>query len=628
MGIRSFHKLCSFSCVSQLGLLQNRFLFGERCPNQVFRSASLALLPDDSELDYPSPHIDTYPENKFDFQRKRRINWKKRKLYPTIGRVLKTLDLRVARQNRFSSAVKKFGLHYSEYAFEILVHTYADAGMENEVYSLLKDIVDHYRRLGDDQLQWAHMPLYPSNDSSKSILISNVLVKVLAASKLLDYAAAVFFNAKEMNIKLSRLSCNFLLKCLAEARLDCLFYRVFEEMERSGPLPNIYTYTIMIDFHCKLHNLKGEDMDYIIGIMREMNESPTVVTCAAFIHGLCRVGRVECAYDFISSMRQKNEHLNSYSYNAVINALCKRGDRDKALMVLEDMKRFDISPDVHTYSILVEGFCLRGDIEKGLALIEEMRAYNLKPSIVTYTSLLKGFYKRGLVKQSLAVLESLAAFRSYKYDKIAYNISINSFCKLGNFGVAYALLDEMICNGLVPDSCHVNRLLHQLCKYSSSEKALAFYSYLLEVGLIPDKFVYTILINMFCNENRLDKACDMFSEMISRGLKPDYKTWTSIIHGFCERGDIKEALKKVNEMERNGQPPTVVTYTCLIKGYCEIKKMDEAHWLFDKMKRTNVFPDAVTYRVLIRGYQALGHWEKAHELFKELNFMRRSSMLR
>lgn len=626
MGIRPFRKLWSFSCVPQLGLFRNQFSFRERCAHQIFRSASQALLPDDSELDYSCPDIEKCSEKKVTVTKRGKNIRKKQKLYPIIGRVLKTLNWRVAKRVQFSMAVSKFGLHHSEDAFKILVHIYAVARMEKEVYSLLRDVVCHYQRLDIDQLQQACLPFGSLNDPSTSVFILNVLVKVFAANKLLNYAAAVFFKAKEICLQLSILSCNFLLKCLAEARLDHLFYRSLEEMKRSGPLPNVYTYTIMIDFYCKGHNLKGEDMDYVIRIMEEMKESPTVVTCSALIHGLCRVGRVECALEFIWSMRQKNEHLNSYSYNAVIHELCKRGENDKALMVLEDMKRFEISPDIHTYSILVDGFCESGDIEKGRSLIKEMKAYNLKPSIVTYTSLLKGFCKRGLLKESLEVINTLPALGGYKCDRIAYNVSINSFCKLGNFDVAYALLEEMISNDLVPDACHVNTLIHWSGKRSSSKKALAFYAHLLEVGVTPDKYTYTILINMFCNENRLDRACDMFNEMIGKGLKPDYKTWTSIIHGFSKLGYLKEASNAFNEMERSGHVPTVVTYTCLIKGYCDMKKMDEAHWLFDKMKRKSVHPDGVTFKVLIRGYRALGQFGKADELFKEMRMMRKVSM--
>ncbi|GMP83282.1 hypothetical protein CsSME_00037246 [Camellia sinensis var. sinensis] len=46
-------------------------------------------------------------------------------------------------------------------------------------------------------------------------------------------------------------SCNFLLKCLAEANRVEYLASLFKEIKKSGPLPNVRTYTIMMSFYCK-----------------------------------------------------------------------------------------------------------------------------------------------------------------------------------------------------------------------------------------------------------------------------------------------------------------------------------------------------------------------------------------
>ena len=61
----------------------------------------------------------------------------------------------------------------------------------------------------------------------------------------------VVVNPEKIGLNPSIFSCNFLLKCLAEANRVEYLASVFEEIKKSGPLPNVRTYTIMMSFYCK-----------------------------------------------------------------------------------------------------------------------------------------------------------------------------------------------------------------------------------------------------------------------------------------------------------------------------------------------------------------------------------------
>ncbi|CAL5441405.1 unnamed protein product [Camellia sinensis] len=84
---------------------------------------------------------------------------------------------------------------------------------------------------------------------------------------------------------------------------------LFEEIKKSGPLPNVRSYTIMMNFYCKGHY--AVDIRQATGILEEMEsgESPTVVTYSTYIHGLCRIGFVEFALNLIRKLRQKYQLL-------------------------------------------------------------------------------------------------------------------------------------------------------------------------------------------------------------------------------------------------------------------------------------------------------------------------------
>jgi hypothetical protein len=74
-----------------------------------------------------------------------------------------------------------------------------------------------------------------------------MLIKVFASNAMLDHAYYVFIRAKDAEIELNIMSCNFLLKCsVDENRVDDVGF-LFEVLIKFGPRPNIHTYTIMLN---------------------------------------------------------------------------------------------------------------------------------------------------------------------------------------------------------------------------------------------------------------------------------------------------------------------------------------------------------------------------------------------
>ncbi|CAL5436429.1 unnamed protein product [Camellia sinensis] len=410
---------------------------------------------------------------------------------------------------------------------------------------------------------------------------------------------------------------------------------LFEEIKKSGPLPNVRSYTIMMNFYCKGHY--AVDIGQAAGILEEMEsgESPTVVTYSTYIHGLRRIGFVEFALNLIRKLRQKYQPVNSYCYNAVIDGFCKRGEEDESLRVMEEMKSCGISPDVYSYSILIFGFCKNGNVEKGLSLMEKMESSYLKPSLVSYASLLKGFCNSGLMETSLDMLYKLRA-SGYKCDQTAYDKLINGFSMQGDLDTAQNLFEEMASNNLVPNASNFENMIYGFCKIGSLDKALELFNIMLEgghlyevlqlingmrdQGILPNRCIYNAVISRLCKEKKPEKAWELIPVMLKSNLLPEAVIYSTIIDGFatfCKIGDMKKAWGLFSEMLQTGHLPSVVTYTCLIDGFCKANWMDIAHLLADELRRKKVSPDVFSYNVLIAGYRRLGNLDRAHELFKE-----------
>ncbi|CAN6586344.1 unnamed protein product [Malus baccata var. baccata] len=643
------------SCLVDSGFHRNSLFLVEKGYLRAYYATASALLTTDAHVFEENPlPVDAYVIQEIKAVRERSSIRGKQKLYPVVTRVYKSLDWEVAWDLRFSRSVKQYGFSHSLSAFSVIVHVFALAGMKMEVHSLLSDIVCYHRDAKYDA--FGLFPyLFDSPHNGARTLVFDALIMTFAANSMLENAVDAFVQTKNMQLEPHIGSCNFLLKCLAEANKLESVRSLFECLRKYGPSPNVYTYTIMMNFYCQGHEGKGVDIDEATDILQEMEKSgkhPTVVIYTKYIHALCDVGWVEFALDFIRNLRCRNQPLNSYCYNAILFGFCQNGETYEALKVLEEMKTYGTLPDVYCYTILIDGLCKEGDIEIALTLFEEMERYKIKPTLVSYSSLICGLCKIGLVDDSLDIFRDLVADgvrpdaitctlivegycregrlkealkfmyemhnQGINLNSYTYNAVIKSLCKERQPEKAWEFFPQMLKRNIHPEVANYNTLMNGFAKKLSTKKALIVYKGMLKVGVMPNAVTYTILINTFCHGGKMREAYNLFKEMSERGLVVDVISYTSLIAGFYRIGDMKKAWALFNEMLRNNHLPNAITYTCLIDGFCKSLRMDFASFLFDEMKRKNVIPDAVTYTVLMIGYFRLGNIDRAIQLFAEM----------
>ncbi|OMO77343.1 hypothetical protein CCACVL1_15065 [Corchorus capsularis] len=623
--------------------------------NGVYYSASSALLLEDHVFDC-SPKVQSdrneveelpFPTRRFEFCRNPG-------LFPLVVRVLKSLNWDVAREIRFYMAVNMYGFDHSIYMFRIIIHIFAMAGMQMEVYSLLRDIVCYYKEFKMDIFELLPCLLDSPDHVHRSADVFNVLIKVFASNLMLENGVDVYVQAKKNGLEPNIMSCNFLLKCLVEANREEFVISLFEDMKNSGPPPNVYTYTIMMHFYCKGYHGRNVDVEQATKLLEDMErdgKNPSVVTYSTYVLGLCRVGCVETALDFVRVLRSRNEPMNSYCYNAVIYGFCQKGELYEASKVLEEMKNFGISPDVYSYGILIDEFCKRGDFEKGLNLIDEMKVNGMKPSQVIYTSLFDGLCKSGLADVALNFIRNLSN-DDFEYDLGFYCVLVKAFCLRGDLDSATELLKGMISNNIIPPANSFNWLIHGFCETGLLDKALELFSIMLQCGVLPTLFTFNVIADGYCRVGYLEealklinemhefgifpnsytyngiikrlckqggsgKACELFPEMLKKNILHDVH-YSIIIDGFAKESNPRKALMFYTRMLKLGVTPTTVTYTILINLFCHRSKMHEACGLFKDMIGKGLVPDTIAYTSVIAGFCRVKDMKKAWSLYKEM----------
>ncbi|KAF5198944.1 Pentatricopeptide repeat-containing protein [Thalictrum thalictroides] len=402
--------------VTELGFLRRLVVFEKKSFFRVFNTtATLVNIVDEEQHFDSSPLVfnsETDEIKKRDYSLNCSAN---SKLHPLVSRVFHSLSWKVAREVRFSEAVCEYGFTHSIHIFGFIVHIFSSAGMHREVNCLLNDIVLYSKEIDYELYKLFPTLLDLSNGVKASMAVFSILIKVFARSSMLEDACNVFIQAKDNGLEVDVFSCNFLLTCLVEENKVEFVTNLFDAMKHLGPQPNVYTYTILMNFYCR------EDIGCVrkqlcraTEILEEMSRcgiSPTVVTYGTYVKGLCGVGDVDRALKFLRDLRQRNQLPNSNCYNAVVSGLCRRGDVYEAVTVLEEMKSSGVSPDVHSYSILINGFfdgyCKSGQMDAARLICDEMNEMGTSPNLMTYTALMSGYCRHGSPQKALQLYDEM-----------------------------------------------------------------------------------------------------------------------------------------------------------------------------------------------------------------------------
>ncbi|GAB2239030.1 hypothetical protein Droror1_Dr00024943 [Drosera rotundifolia] len=539
-------------------------------------------------------------------------------LYREVVRVFRTLDWRGARKIEFCKVVRRFGVSHAVDVFRIIVHGFAMAGMRMEVFCLLRCVMGYCREVDRCMFEMLAFVLDSREHGEGSSVVCNVLIKVFASNSMLGSALDVFFYARKLGLELEILSCNFLLKCMVEAKEGKLVQILFDEMKISGPSSNVYTYTIVSKFYCdSVSDRRDLDTMKLIKLLKDMEnhgKNPTVVTCGVYIDGLCKAGYVDSA---IRLWRSQNQPLNVYYYNALMKGFCEQGNIHEAERLFYDMQAHGVLPDIYSYNILIDGLCKNDDIEKGIIFLKEMERCGLRPTVESYSSLIGGWCKKGQLYLSLQLFGFLKT-SGYEIDKPFYDVLIKGFCKHSDMDYASKLFHEMICLELVPDVYSFNNLIHGFCKVGLLDQALECFHVMVESGFVPGRTICNVILQGYCKNDRLEKALEILYEMWSEGLGPNLFSYNIVIDRICKELSPRTAWEVFALMLKMSVSPNVATYSSIIDGYAKSGNIKKARMLHAKMLKLGVAEDVVIRTILINMFSSIDRVRKAYQIFKDM----------
>lgn len=327
--------------------------------------------------------------------------------------------------------------------------------------------------------------------------------------------------------------------------------RIFDEMGTYGLAKDTESMNLLLDTLCK--SCKVEQARKMFLELKQ-HISPNAHTFNIFIHGWCKVNKVDEAHWTIQEMKGHGCHPCVISYSTIIEFYCRKYNFGKVYEMLDEMQAQGCPPNVVTFTSVMCFLTKSEEFEEALQIAERMKSVGCSPDTLFYNSLIHTLGRAGRVQEAVHVFEVEMPLYTVSPNTSTYNSMIALFCHHGQEQKALNLLTKMEISGVCkPDVQTYYPLLKACFRLGEIDSCL---SRLLDDmvkrhHLSLDLSTYSLLIHGLCRANKCEWAYNLFEEMIGQDIKPRYQTCRLLFdevkekHMYGAAGHIEDFMKKM-----------------------------------------------------------------------------------
>ncbi|MCD7460337.1 hypothetical protein HAX54_043330 [Datura stramonium] len=334
---------------------------------------------------------------------------------------------------------------------DLNIHSFLAARLcSNRLYAPANSVLQHVIRLR-----------FPPSDVVKSIdnchkefdeskefdpvIFGLLMDKYREKGYLFEAASVLFFRNKDLDCVPSLLYCHRLLTDLLKASDFRLFWQVCDAMREANVTFTAFTYTSMVDAHCREGNVSGAKK--VFAEMEENGLRPNMFTYNFLMKGLLRAGYVDEAIELKKSMFAKSLVPNLYIYTTIINGLCAANRFGEAIMVLAEMTEMGVKPDTVVYEALLDCYLKHDDVDEAFKMKDIKDAKGI--DLVVCSTVLRGLCKCGKIEKAYELVDEMTR-EGNEPDLTTYTLLIKVHCQGDNVATALKRLEEMKKKNLAP----------------------------------------------------------------------------------------------------------------------------------------------------------------------------------
>ncbi|XVF66352.1 hypothetical protein PTKIN_Ptkin10aG0028400 [Pterospermum kingtungense] len=344
--------------------------------------------------------------------------------------------------------------------------------------------------------------------------------------------------------------------------------------------------------------------------------SPDLDSCNVLFDKLVEAKACKTAKSFLEQTGFRPELSSLERY---LRCLCENGLVEEALDVFSVLHKNGHLPSIATWNLALLACLKVGKNDLVWKLYQDMidSGVVVDIDVGTVGCLIQAFCNDGNASKGYELLQQILE-DGLVPDTVAFHKLIAAFCKTRNYARVSELLHTMIATDCAPDIYTYQEVINGLCKNRKWVEGYRIFNDLKDRGYAPDRVMYTTMIRGLCKMGYFGDARKLWFEMINRGMLPNEYTYNAMLYGLYRAHDLKEAEELYKEMLDRGYGETTVSYNTMMAGLCSHMRMDEAYHLFEEMPRKGIVRDLITFNILIKGFCVEGKIVESLNLLHEL----------
>ncbi|KAF8714992.1 hypothetical protein HU200_027536 [Digitaria exilis] len=378
---------------------------------------------------------------------------------------------------------------------------------------------------------------------------------------------------------------------------------LLQEMVESGLQPDEVLVSCLLAGLGNSGNVHGGKAFHTV--ITKRNYEGSVLTGNALISMYGKFELVDIACRVFRSLHQRNAE----SWNLMVVGYCKAGCDVKCLGLYREMQLRDKDEFLCDANSLVSAISSCSRLEE-LRLGRSAHCYSIKHLLddnLSVANVLIGMYGRCGKFDHACKIFGLAKLKG---DIVTWNALISSYAHLGHSNAAVSLYDQMLTEGLKPNSATLITVISACANLAALERGEQIHSYVKEIGWESDVSISTALIDMYAKCGQLGIARRIFDSMFER----DVVAWNVMISGYGMHGKAKLALELFDDMERGSIKPNSVTFLAILSACCHSGFVEEGRELFTKMGKYSLEPNLKHYACMVDLLGKSGHLQEAEDM--------------
>ncbi|CAN8270440.1 unnamed protein product [Cochlearia groenlandica] len=426
-------------------------------------------------------------------------------------------------------------------------------GPEND-FSAITKLVSRSCELGTrESLSFAREVFDYSVETNKSCFMYNSLIRGYASSGLCDEALSLFLRMIVARISPDKYTFPFVLSACAKSR----------------------AYRVGFQTH---------------GLIAKTRYAKDMFVENSLVHFYAECGEIVCARKVFDEMSERNV----VSWTSLICGYARRDLAKEAVDLFFDMTRDgDVVPNVVTMVCVVSACGKLGDLETGEKVYAFIQKNKIPIDVKLGTALIDMFSRCGDPESAMLVFDSLT-----NRDVSAWTAAIRTMAMAGKAKLAIELFDEIIQQGLKPDSvafvgalaaCSHGGLVQQGKQIFDSMEKLH--------GVSPKDVHYGCMVDLLGRAGLLEEALRFIKAM---PLEPNDVIWSSLLAACRVQGNVKMAAYAAERIQVLS-PDRTGSYVLLSNAYALAQRWDEMAKVRLSMKEKGLRKSPGTSLVVIRG---------------------------